>query len=194
MSGTALITGRDSNDKVRDVPVLCSEPSGLVTASLKDAILCSGHRFSTEVDVTLPSEGTIYVLGITGNKIIEMYARGAFARTEGVAGIDFKIELYEGVTTTTAIGNETTFNDNRTSDNEANFAIHSSPVTPTGGTKLPRTAEVATENKVISIAVTTDGEYIMKPNTKYSLKITNNISSEVLITLKWIWDEKELVV
>lgn len=144
-----------------------------------------GNAFYTEVLVTIASGATTNLVSTIGANSVCM--RNRFAQTVSSAGVDSIIELYEGVTTTGVPTAIPVFNLNRNSLTLPTFS-HATGLSFADGTKLPSTLRLVSENKSSS-SVSENTEYIMKKNTKYGLKITNNGAQSATILFRWYFYE-----
>ncbi|MFZ2783839.1 MAG: hypothetical protein WAZ36_05520 [Sediminibacterium sp.] len=150
----------------------------------------SGNKFwaGTSVDIgATTADKTAYILGIVSAVHTFMGARSIQAISS--AAISLQIDLYEDVATVTNSGNMTSYCMNRNLTSVGTFTFNNAPATITAaGTLMPSTNILKSSINFAS-SVASDYRYIMKNNTKYALKITNNGVATATLTFFWTWTE-----
>lgn len=146
-----------------------------------------GKAFSAEASITLTAGAIGYIIGTTGDKNVHMKNRQIFESS--TAALNSLVELYEDATPSGVAVNVETFNENRNSANTAEFVIDTGR-TAAGGTKLPKTNNLVSVNNQAT-SQSQDGEYIMKKNIVYAIKVTNNGAQTATLTFQWGWYEVE---
>ena len=149
-----------------------------------------GKTFYGRFKIAVPKDSTVYVIGVVpsgydihmGTRIVKAVAQ--------VQPIDVTIELYEDTGFTTE-GAEllTTFNSNRNSAREATFMIYADPTAGALGLNINRGTDIVAPANTVTTSPSTD-EYVMKRGSTSLLEITNNnIATDVVVTLFWLWYE-----
>lgn len=101
-------------------------------------------------------------------------------------GGPFVVELYEGTTTSADGTSITPYNNNRNSSNTSSTACYYGPTITDDGTLIEAFLAPSTKGSFGS-----DGanEWILKPSTKYMVRITNNTAgagtSEFVVNINW---------
>lgn len=147
----------------------------------KGTVYISGSEY------TIPGNDFIYIVGDTDLKDISIYKRKIQA--ESNLDIDINIDLYENASFTGGSQN-LVFNKNRNLEVNNTFNIYSTPATVdlSNAYLLPFSNRLKGDKKVI--AETSEfADYIMKQNTTYVLKITNNNPQTATLYFTWNWLE-----
>lgn len=126
---------------------------------------------------------------------------GAFPHMTGMlftfgAG-DLDIETFEGTTTSADGTAVNSFNRNRNSTNTPNIVLTHTPTITDDGTKIhdrlvpPTGAGVGNQEGVVSPNL--GEEWILKPSTKYLVRVTNNSGGAIKVTMEILWYEPSYV-
>lgn len=111
---------------------------------------------------------------------------------------DVDILTYEGVTTSADGTPITTFNRNRNSLNEAETLMFGGPTVTDLGTEIHDRFVPPTGSGVGSSAGTLapnfGEEWILKPDTKYLIRLTNNSGSAIRLAGEVLWYEADYIV
>ena len=151
-----------------------------------------GTVFNADFILPLSGNATVYIQGKTGNDRIVHF----LSRRMTHNGTDVTVELFEAPTFTadgTAV--VTAYNGNRLTVKTAEYTIYSNPPDPTNdGTCISYDrifgasggVGQATSASALSI---TGLERVMKKNTDYALKVTNNVTDSSTFIFNWQWYE-----
>lgn len=160
--------------------------SALVAINTKHYEIHEGEFWHTQHSVVVASEGVLEIYGMTGDKEVHFQDRFVQCIDQLSGGIDVTGVLYEG-TTVSANGVEIDwFNANRNTEESELllFKNYEGPTITADGTDIKRGNRIIGDKKSASTAVITS-EYIMKKNTGYLLRFTNNSTSAVEIVIDW---------
>lgn len=142
--------------------------------------------------LTVPSQGSIMIQAIVGNKKTIMFSRGYdILNDAGVEGIDLDISLYQDCTSDTEDGNIDMFNLANTND-QPKLMIHTNPQNVVLGTyRGDLSNSIYTELKAVNRSVNVEKEYIMPTNEKDILLIENyNANNDIKIAFIWQFIER----
>lgn len=192
--GTSTIVGRGEKGEIlHDARVMCAGGlNGLVTVDQFVYAVAVGTAFGSYVEFELAAGATKSILGIVRNGNVYMSARGITVETEQNEGIHLSIDLYEDVTCATNIADEISYNVNRSFnylDDQSLFEINSDPAVITGGMFLGfRSSHILTPNKTFFSSLMIENPYVMRENTKYELRMTNDATlGTVTVRIYWEW-------
>ncbi len=85
--------------------------------------------------------------------------------------------MTEGISTVADGTAVTSFNRNRNANTTASTVVTHTPTTPTGGTQIDEHLIPGIGNKIGIFDETVQGEWVLAPDTKYLIEITNNDTS-----------------
>lgn len=142
---------------------------GLVTIDVAHHELHEGNHFFVKDWVDIPSASTADLLYVSG--AMEAHMRTSF---EGTAA--FQVDIYEGTVTSNNGTLKTVHNRKRSSTNTCGCAIYTAPTVTSTGTVFIRYKLGAGKTGGSSSA---ENEVILKPNTKYLIRLTNNVTGTV---------------
>lgn len=151
--------------------------------------LHTGKMFATSVNIDVNSSTPIYLKGFSENEV-HLLQRRINVRTTGNK-LDFKINLFEGGTDTSATNKLNVFNVNRMyshTDSDSNFEIYTNVtgVDLTNAIELPFSNSGLSDKKYSTEAIS-NTEYILKKNTNYYLKIENLDGGVLSVDFFWEW-------
>ena len=148
-----------------------------------------GNGFThADIHSALAADATETHLMVTGDNAIHL--RSFNIQTTAAP---CTVEYFEDVITSNngdALG---VGNNNRTSSNPPTMSLYQNPVitnagNPIGKSLIPSVAQKGGNG----LDIITGGEWILKPNTKYSYGITNNTNQEIDFSTVIFWYEPEL--
>jgi len=106
---------------------------------------------------------------------------------------DIDIETFEGTTTSADGTAVAVFNRNRNSSNTPAISVSHTPTITADGTQIhdrlvhPTDFGVGTSEGIVSPNL--GEEWILKPSTKYLVRVTNNSGGAVKLTMEMLWYE-----
>ena len=157
-----------------------------VTATLK------GRAFTAQGDITIPSGQSVYVLGInsaTGDDNTLMYDRIVTIKCAEDKAIDCTLQLFQDCEYSAAGTPIAIHNKNHNMDLTDNlFDIYTGPTITNEGTALTTSYFMADAYEIVSVPIIDKG-YIMKQETPYLIKITNNGLKSIQVLIDWLWSK-----
>ena len=152
------------------------------TVSEEQNNIHGGHFFTTEVTNAALGASALLYIEIIVPANIEMHLK----QVSFYNGDDGHFELVEAPTLTTGAAALIAYNRLRTSVKLSNMGLKSNPTVISAGTVLEEMYFKAT-NQTLGILITTDWEWILKPETTYLIRLTNlGIGAEqALLKANW---------
>ena len=132
---------------------------------------------------------SVYIKGVTVNDLY-FYEQIYYAKTTG-SSLDFTIELYENGADVSNLEQITIYNMNRNNDTNISFNIYSnvSNVDLSNSTLLPIGANFVGDKKFSDLELLVE-MIVLKRDTDYYMKITNNNGGVLSINSKWLFFEE----
>ncbi|GEM_PF-5307397 len=149
--------------------------------------MLSGQMYSASNQYSIASSGVAYMQSTTpSNKLIHLISRDLTANGGG----PITVELFEAPTITDGTTPPTIYNLDRRSAKTPSWQLYTNPTGVSGGTKL-LIAQISTGGGPKGSGGLSSGisEFILKPSTKYVLKMTNTGAQTSLVTLTYLWYE-----
>jgi len=179
--------GVDGKPLIKTGKKLIDDVSGFIgTIPVEHVNIHKGILFSILYKVSVTASGVTYIQIKTGAKTVH------FKPTNIATDADkFAIEFLESPTLTDGSTAITVINRNRTSSNTPETVLYSDPTDVSGGTKID---EFYIGGSVGFKAVGGDiiagvNEFVLKPNTNYIYKITNEGTADGIIMLRMFFYE-----
>lgn len=150
-----------------------------------------GTVFSSFVDATMTAGGTAYMQGITGANRLVHFTSIYYTHN----GTDVIFEIYENsIFSANGTIVNPAVNQNRNSAKTAELVTYSNPPIPTSiGTLISHDrilASTAGKDTVSAASLASPGvEILFKKSTNHALKIVNNSTSNVTLSIQWQWFE-----
>lgn len=120
-----------------------------------------------------PGDEPYWIIGIIGNDRIAVISRFINVYDELNIAFDVTLEIFEGVTVTSNGTPITLFNSDRNSDDTIDMLMFHGATVTNEGVGIPRKIRLKGDTKQVFLNTLTI-PYIMKKNTIYGFKITNN--------------------
>lgn len=171
--GNARILGTRVDNTVHEVAV--DEYSGAIqTIDSAHYRVHRGQAFGYSLKTTLAAGASAFLLGKMGSGNVH-FRHFTIGATDGP--IDF--ELFEAPTTTANGTLQTSLNRNRASSNTSNISIYLGPTVTSNGTRLFINGVLADASffSTVTSETTEPEEWILKSNTDYLIRLTNNASA-----------------
>lgn len=146
-----------------------------------------GQMYSASHKYSIAATSSAYMESIVpSNKLIHLISRDLTVD----AGGPLDVELYEAPTITDGTTPPTIYNLDRRSSKTPSWQLFVNPTGVSGGTKL-LVAQISTGGGPKSTGGLSSGvaEFILKPSTKYVLKITNTGTQTSTVVLTYTWYE-----
>lgn len=140
---------------------------GLVTIDNAHHEIHEGNHYFVKDWVDIPSAGTVDFLFVAG--IIEPHMRTVFEGTSA-----FQVDIYENTVTSNNGTSITIQNRRRNSLNTCGCSLYSSPTITSTGNVIVRYKLGA--GRSAGGAASAENEVVLKPSTKYLIRITNNVT------------------
>ncbi len=125
---------------------------------------------------------SFYFMGITGDITAHLWE--FFVKTDSAP---VTVEFYEGATTSNNGTQQTPLNRNRQGTFTPSMQVFAGPTVTNDGTQLILAKILGTQQTVFSDNL--EGEWLLKKNTKYTFKITNNSQQAANIAAGFNWVE-----
>ena len=125
---------------------------------------------------------SIYFMGVTGDVTAHLWE--FFVKTDSAP---ITVEFYEGATTSNDGTPQTPLNRNRQGTFVSTMQVFAGPTVTSDGTQLILAKILGNQQTVSSDNL--EGEWILKKNTKYTFKITNNSNQAANIAAGFNWLE-----
>ena len=160
--------------------------SGLKTEDELKSFIHEGQAFGIDADGTLLNAASLLLLGITGDREVHFLAIEGDWSAGGV-----RYELFEEPTTTADGTPVTPYALNRALVNAATLSVYSAPTVTDDGIKIAQKYIPSTgvggnvQAKFGGIA----GGRVLKKNTKYLIKLTNESGDTVTHGHYFVWGE-----
>jgi len=158
----------------------------LSTIAVEHANIHKGVLFSLLHKVDITAGSTAYIQLKTGSKTVH------FKPTNIATDADkFAVEFLEDPTLTDGTTPITLINRNRTSSNTPEIAAYSNPTGVSGGTKIDEFYVGGTVGQKIvgGDVIAGVNEFVLKPNTDYIYKITNEGTSDGAVMIRMFFYE-----
>jgi hypothetical protein len=166
-----------------------SDDGSIPTITHQHAQIHQGNGFThADIHPALAADTTETHLMITGDDPVHL--RSFNIQTTAAP---CTVEYFEDVVTTDDGDLLGAGNNNRTSDNTPTMMLYQNPVitdigNPIGKSLIPSVAQKGGNG----LDIITGGEWILKPNTKYSYGVTNNTNQEIDFSTVIFWYEPQL--
>lgn len=183
LNNLAPVTGRMVNDEdeIHNVVDLFGM---LKTVNHQNAYVHDGVSFSFSGTFALPSLGVTYFLGRT----FETHAH-LQDFSIGTDSAPVMVELFEAPTITTVGTLAASVNRNRESQNQAGVLVYTGAAVSSDGLRLLVTKLLGTQNDVVAREI--EGEWLLKRNTDYIFKITNQSNQAANMRASFNWVEAD---
>lgn len=173
------------------VKILSDKSGGLRTNTEVQSAVHDGNMFSFTSHGTITAGSSIILLGRTGAKQVHFdgfnmdISQGAFL-----------VEMFESPTVTTTGSVQTVVNRNRASSTASTMLLYAGTTVSANGTMIAddQLLQIGTGNNVLSGTATIDDGWILKVNTDYIIKLTNQASSTTSYNAKFAWHEPSYIV
>lgn len=164
---------------------------GIRTNSELQSAVHDGNMYSFTSHGTLSAGSSLILLGRVGSKQVHFdgfdmdVSQGAFL-----------VEFFEAPTITTVGTLQTTSNRNRASTTTATMSLYAGTTVSANGTLLADDLLllVGQGSNVLSGTATIDDGWVLKANTDYIIKMTNQAASTTSYNAKFAWHEATYIV
>lgn len=120
-----------------------------------------------------PGDLPFWIVGVVGDDRIAVISRFINVYDDLNVAFDVTLEIFEGVTVSALGTPMQTFNSDRNSDDTIDINLYYGATVTNEGTGIPRKVRLKGDTKQVFLNTLTV-PYIMKKNTIYGIKITNN--------------------
>ena len=173
------------------VKILSDKSGGVRTSSELQSAVHDGNMFSFTNNGTITSGASLILLGRTTSKQVHFdgfnmdISQGAFL-----------VEMFEAPTVTTTGTIQTVVNRNRASTIVATMSLYTGATVSANGTLLAndKLLHVGSGTKILSGTATIDDGWILKVNTDYIIKLTNQAASATSYNAKFAWHEPSYIL
>lgn len=176
------VTGRMVNEENEIVNVVDNFGS-LKTIDVLNSTVHAGIAFTYAGVASIPAAGHAYFHGKTGD--ITSHLMGFFVKTDAAP---LTIEFFEEPTVTANGTQVPAIARNRQSSNPCLMQVFANPTITNDGTQLLIGKILGNQQTVASSNL--DGEWLLKKNTSYTFKITNNSNQTANIGAGFNWIEE----
>jgi hypothetical protein len=159
--------------------------SSVKTIAYEHSRTHDGKAFLLNGSYSLANGATAYVLA--DNPAANYAHLRSFVVT--CTSAPMSVELYEGCTVSANGTSKNGNNMNRNSVTTPNLQTYTGPTVTADGTLLEYTLIPGAKQSGGSADIGAEVEWILKPSTKYALKITNSSGATVTYSLKMFWYE-----
>ncbi len=181
LNNLAPVTGRMINDE-DEIHNVVDSFGMLKSINHQNVYVHEGTSFSYSAIASLLAAGVAYFLGRVGNLTAHLQD---FAIASDSAPI--LIQFFEAPTVTVPGTLVTTTNRNRQSVNAATVLVYTGSTVSVDGAQLLITRLLGTQNDVVSRDI--EGEWLLKRNTDYVFKLTNQSNQTANLRASFNWVE-----
>ena len=176
------VTGRMVNEENEIVNVVDNFGS-LKTIDVLNSTVHAGIAFTYSGAASIPAAGHAYFHGKTGD--ITSHLMGFFVKADSAP---VTVQFFEAPTITADGTPQSPIQRNRQTANVALMQVFAAPTVTADGTQLFVDKLLGNQQTVSSSNL--DGEWLLKKNTSYTFKITNNSNQTANIGAGFSWIEE----
>lgn len=171
--------------------VILDKSGGFKTNNELQNAVHNGLAFSLTARGTLAAEGSLIVLGVTGNK--QVHFDGFLC---DISQGPFLLELFESPTVTALGTKQTSHRRNRANANVSLMLVYTGGTVSANGLLIADDLLLSAgqEVNVVGGSAGLDDGFVLKANTTYMIKMTNQATSVTSYNSKFSWHEADYIV
>lgn len=170
---------------------MLDKTGGLKAINELQSAIHDGMAFGISQHGTISAGVTLVMLGVTGN--LQVHFDGFIC---DISQGNFLLELYEAPTVTTLGTLQATRRRNRSNTNVSQMLIYSGGTVSANGTLImdDLLLNIGQGSNIVSGNASIDDGFVLKANTTYMIKLTNQASSTTSYNAKFVWHESTTVL